>query len=376
MIKRMIIMLFLCALVLGGLFGFKMFGKKMMMAHMAGMANPVHTVSTITAKSTDWQSEIKAVGTLRAAKGADISAEVIGTVEHVFMESGQDVDEGTILLQLRSADDFANLQALIAQTRLAELTVERDAKQLKVQAISQATYDTDIAALENLKAQVEAQKVLLQKKTIAAPFAGRLGLRKVDVGQYLAAGTPIVTLQQMDPIYLDFFVPQQNLSSITVGQKIVARTDAIAEQSFEGEISAIESKVDEATRNIQVRATFKNPDKTLRPGMFATATLAQGEPQKYVTLPQAAITFNPYGSTVYVVKKDGTDDKGSPILKATMTFVKTGLTRGDQVAVLEGIKDGDEVVTAGQMKLQNGSLVAINNSVQPTNDAAPAPVDK
>ncbi|MDD3181632.1 MAG: efflux RND transporter periplasmic adaptor subunit [Alphaproteobacteria bacterium] len=376
MIKRMIIMLFLCALVLGGLFGFKMYGKKMMMAHMAGMANPVHTVSTINAKPTDWQNEIKAVGTLRAAKGSDISAEVVGTVEHIFMESGQDVDEGTVLLQMRSADDYANLQALIAKTRLAQLTVDRDAKQLKVQAISQATYDTDIATLETLKAEVEAQKVLLEKKTVMAPFSGRLGLRKVDVGQYLAAGTPIVTLQQMDPIYLDFFVPQQDLSNINVGQKIMARTDAIAGQTFEGEITAIESKVDEATRNIQVRATFKNQDKTLRPGMFATATLAQGTPQRYLTLPQSAITFNPYGSTVYVVKKDGTDDKGRPVLKAMMAFVKTGLTRGDQIAILDGIKDGDEIVTAGQMKLQNGSLVTINNNVQPKNDAAPAPVDK
>lgn len=376
MIKRMIIMLLLCGLVFGGVFGFKMFGMKMMMQHMAAMGNPVHTVSTATAKMDQWQQEIKAVGTLRAAKGSDLSPEVAGTVENVFMESGQDVTEGTVLMQMRSAEDYAKLQSLIANTRLAELTVDRDQKQLKVQAISQATYDADIANLESLKSQVEAQKALLEKKTMTAPFSGRLGIRKVDVGQYLSPGTPVITLQQLDPIYLDFFVPQQSLAQLQVGQKVIARSDAAPNKIFEGEITALESKIDEATRNIEVRATFKNPDKTLRPGMFASATIASGAPQSLVTLPQTAITFNPYGSTVFIVNEDGKDDKGNKKLAVKMAFVKTGLTRGDQIAILEGLKEGDEVVTAGQLKLHNGSLVTINNTLQPTNDANPTPVDK
>ena len=373
MIKRMSIMLFCCAVVVAVVAGYKWYGGKMMMQAMSGMANPIHTVSTTQAVVTDWQDEIKAVGTLRAAKGTDLAPEVAGTVENIFLESGQDVTEGAVLLQLRSAEDFAKLQSLIANTRLAELTVERDEKLLKVQAISQATYDTDIAALESLKAQVEAQKALLEKKTISAPFAGQLGLRKVDVGQYLNAGTPIVTLQQLDPIHLDFFVPQQSLSRMIVGQKLVAKSDAQEGKLFEGEITAIESKVDENTRNIEVRATFRNPEKTLRPGMFATATITKGEPQKFITLPQTAISFNPYGSTVYVVKR-ATAAEGEK-MTVQMAFVKTGLTRGDQVAVLSGVKEGDEVVTSGQMKLHNGSSVAINNSVQPTNDPAPEPKD-
>jgi len=376
MIKRMIIMLLACVLVLGGVFGFKMFGMKMMMQHMAAMGNPVQTVSTIKAVMQDWQAEIKAVGTLRAAKGADLAPEVAGVVENVFMESGQDVTEGTVLLQMRSADDYAKLQSLLASQRLAELTVQRDEKQLKAQAISQAIYDTDIASLENLKAQVEAQNALLTKKTISAPFAGRLGLRKVDVGQYLNAGTPIITLQQLDPIYLDFFVPQQTLAQIQLGQKIVARTDAAPDKTFEGEITAIEAKVDENTRNVEVRATFKNPDKTLRPGMFATATIANGTPQSFVTLPQTAITINPYGNIVYVVKEDGVDQAGKPKLSASTVFVQTGLTRGDQIAVTSGVQVGDEIVSAGQLKLHNGSLVTINNKIQPANDAAPVPTDK
>lgn len=375
MIKRMIIMLLLCGLIFGGLFGFKMFGKKMMMQAMAGMANPVQTVSTAKTSLQDWTQEIKAVGSLKAARGSDLSPEVAGTVENIFMESGQDVVEGTVLLQLRSASDYATLQSLIANQRLAELTVERDRKLLEVKAISQATFDNDIANLESLKAQVEAQNATLQKKTITAPFSGRLGIRKVDVGEYLAAGTAIVTLQQLDPIHLDFFVPQQSISQVKVGQKIQATTDALPGKFFDGEITAINAKVDEATRNIEVRATFANPEKLLLPGMFATAFVTHGAPEKRLTVPQTAITFNPYGSTVYVVK-DGTDDKGKKALTAQMVFVKTGATRGDQVVVTEGLKEGDEVVTAGQLKLRNGSLIAVNNKVQPLNDANPKPQEQ
>jgi len=376
MMKRMIIMILACTVVLGGVFGYKMFGNMMMMKYMAGMSNPTFTVSTIKAEKDTWQREIKAVGTLRAAKGADLAPEVAGTVENIFMESGQDVPEGAVLLQQRSTEDYARLQALVASTRLAELTLQRDAKQIKAQAISQATYDADIANLETLKAQMEAQNALLEKKTLTAPFAGRLGLRKVDVGQYLNAGTPVVTLQQLDPIYLDFFVPQQTLSQMSIGQKIVATTDGVQGKTFEGEITAIEAKVDEATRNIAVRSTFRNPEKTLRPGMFATATISSGEPETLITLPQTTITFNPYGSTVYIVKQDGTDDKGQPKLIANMAFVETSLTRGDQIAVTKGVREGDEVVTAGQLKLRNGASVVINNSIVPLNDANPMPEDK
>ena len=376
MIKRMIIMFVACAVVIGAVFAYKTFGHMMMMKYMGAMSNPTFTVSSIKASKQDWQQEIKAVGTLRAVMGADIASEVAGTVENIFMESGQDVEAGAVLLQLRSAEDFAKLQALIANTRLAEMTVQRDEKQIKLQAISQAVYDADRANLENLRAQMEAQKALLEKKTLTAPFSGRLGIRKVDVGQYLNPGLPVVTLQQLDPIYLDFFVPQQSLPLVKIGQKIVATTDAVQGQTFEGEITAIDAKVDEATRNISVRASFKNPEKTLRPGMFATATIASGEPQSLITLPQTAITFNPYGSTVYIIKPDGTDDKGQPKLVANMAFVETGLTRGDQIAILKGVAEGDEVVTAGQIKLRNGANVAINNSVVPKNDASPMPTDK
>ncbi|MGE4352335.1 MAG: efflux RND transporter periplasmic adaptor subunit, partial [Bdellovibrionales bacterium] len=273
MIKRMIIMLVLCGLVFGGVFGYKMYGAKMMMAQMALMGDTAQTVSTIVAEPTAWQDDLKAVGSLRAAKGADIAPEVAGTVKNIFMESGQDVTEGMVLAQLDSAEDYAKLQSLIANLRHAEITLERDKKQIKVQAISQATFDADIATYEDLKAQVEEQKAVLEKKTIVAPFSGRLGIRQIDVGQYLNAGTTIVNLQQMDPIYFDFYLPQQNMSSVKEGQKVSLITDAVPGKTFEGTIKALEAKVDENTRNIAVRATFANPDKLLRPGMYATATI-------------------------------------------------------------------------------------------------------
>ncbi len=371
MFKRMFIMLLLCGLVLGGVFGFKMYGMKMMMQHMAAMGSPPQTVSTIKVAYDSWEQELRAVGTLRAVKGTDVAAEVAGTVENIFVDSGQDVEEGTLLLQLRSQEDQAQLAALEANLRLAELTLARAQKQIAVKAISQAAADEALASFESLTAQVAQQKALLEKKAILAPFAGRLGLRLVDVGQFLAVGTPLFTLQQLDPIYVDFSVPQQDLPKLAVGQKIGAQTDAFPDKVFEGKISAIDAKIDESTRNVNVRATMSNPDKLLRPGMFATVALQIGEPEKFLTLPQTSITFNPYGSTVFLAKK-GKD--GS--LQASMSFIKTGATRGDQVAVLSGIEEGDEVVTSGQLKLRNGTPLAVNNKVQPSNDPAPAPEDK
>lgn len=369
MIKRMIFMFFLCALILGGAFAYKIYGGMMMMKHMATQTAPTQSVSTIKAEKQEWQNEIKAVGTLVAAKGTDIAPETQGLVESLAFESGQDIEAGAPLLQLRSAEERASLAALESQLKLATLTVERDDKQIKARAISQATYDADKANFDNLQAQVNKQKAVLEKKDIRAPFAGRLGLRHVDIGQYISAGTSVVTLQQLDPLYLDFTLPQQSLTSINLGQKITAHTDAFSDRTFEGVITAIDAKVNETTRNINVRATIPNPEKILLPGLFAGLTLTVGTPAQYLTLPQTAITFNPYGSTVYVVEKDGEK------LTAKMAFVKTGLTRGDQVAVLDGIKEGDEIVTAGQVKLRNGSPIAVNNNILPKNNPAPTPQD-
>ena len=336
---------------------------------MASLANPPQTVSTVTAGLQDWQPQVEAVGSLRAVNGADLSLEVSGIVDQIDFNSGDDVAAGAVLLRLRSADDEAKLQALQATADLAQVTYDRDVKQWKAQAISQATVDSDTFNLKNARAQVEQQKAMLDKKVLRAPFAGHLGIRAVDVGQYLNAGTTVVTLQALDPIYADFFLPRQALDQVKIGQAISAKVDTYPDQHFAGKITAINPQVDTSSRNVQVRATLGNANRRLLPGMYATVDIDIGSPQRHITLPQTAIAYNPYGSTVFLVEQEGS------ARSAQQTFVTTGAKRGDQVAVLSGVKEGDVVVTAGQMKLRNGSPVMIDNKVQPTSDAAPTPAD-
>jgi membrane fusion protein (multidrug efflux system) len=310
-------------------------------------------------------------------RGADLSIEVSGVVDSISFNSGDDVEQGAVLLKLRSEDDAAKLESLQATAQLNQINYDRDQKQLKIQAVSQANLDTDAANLKNANAQVAQQQAILDKKTLRAPFAGHLGIRAVDLGQYLSAGTAIVTLQALDPIFLDFFVPQQAIDQVRLGQTVAVKIDAYKDQTFNGEITALNPKVDASSRNVQVRATLKNADHRLLPGMYATVAIATGAPQNYITLPQTSITYNPYGNTVYIVDSKGADAAGKPQLIARQTFVTTGPTRGDQVAVLKGVNDGDMIVTAGQIKLHNGSTVLIDNSISPTADAAPnVPLDR
>jgi membrane fusion protein (multidrug efflux system) len=375
--KRMVIMLIAVAVVFGGIFGFQAFKAMMIKKFMSSMAQPPQTVTALKAANSQWQPNLEAVGSLRAVKGADLSLEVSGVVDTISFNSGDDVNEGTLLLKLRSDDDQAKLESLQATADLNQITFDRDQKQFKLQAVSQATIDTDAANLKNAQAQAAQQQAILDKKTLKAPFTGHLGIRAVDLGQYLGAGTVIVTLQALDPIFVDFFVPQQAVDQLKLGQAISVKIDAFKDQTFPGEVSAINPKVDTSTRNVQVRATLKNADHKLIPGMYATVDISTGAPQNYVTLPQTAITYNPYGDTVYIVDEKGKDAGGKPQLVARQNFVTPGATRGDQVAILKGVNEGEMVVTSGQIKLHNGSIVLIDNSVQPTADASPnVPLDR
>jgi membrane fusion protein, multidrug efflux system len=377
MIKRMVIMLVVVAVVFGGVFGFQAFKGAMTKNFMSSMSNPPQTVTTTKANSSQWQPKIEAVGSLRAVKGADLSLEVAGVVDEIAFNSGDDVEAGAELLKLRDADDRAKLDSLKATAELNEITYQRDQKQFQLQAVSQATIDTDAANLKNAKAQVAQQQAILDKKFLRAPFAGHLGIRAVDLGQYLGAGTTIVTLQALDPIFLDFFVPQQAIDQVKIGQQVTVKIDAYKDQTFTGEISALNPKVDASSRNVQIRATLKNADHKLLPGMYATVEIPTGGPQNLITLPQTAIAYNPYGDTVYIVDTKGNDANGKPQQVARQTFVTTGATRGDQVAVLKGVNEGETVVTSGQIKLHNGSTVLIDNTVAPTADASPnVPLDR
>jgi membrane fusion protein (multidrug efflux system) len=375
--KRMVIMLAAVALVFGGVFGFQAFKAAMIKKFMSQMAQPPQTVTAGKATFSAWQPKIAAVGTLRAVKGADLSLEVSGVVAEIAFNSGDDVDAGAMLLKLRDDDDVAKLQSLQATAELNEITYERDQKQFKLQAVSQATLDTDAANLKNAKAQVAQQKAIVDKKYLRAPFAGHLGIRAVDLGQYLGAGAVIVTLQALDPIFLDFFVPQQAVDQVKIGQTVAVKVDAYKDRIFSGEIAAVNPKVDASSRNVQIRATLKNAEHRLLPGMYATVEIPTGAPENLITLPQTAITFSPYGDTVYIVDDKGAGADGKRELVARQSFVTTGSTRGDQVAVLKGVSAGDLIVTSGQLKLHNGSAVVIDNTVAPTADAAPnVPLDR
>ncbi len=374
MIKRMAVMLVLIGVVFGGIFGFQAFKSKMIRKYMSA-PQPPQTVSATKVAFEQWQTEERAVGTLRAVRGADLAPEVAGVVQAIHFQSGEQVKAGTPLLQLNADADVASLKALEAAAALAENTYRRDTEQFKVKAVSQATLDADAAAVKSTKAQVEAQQALVAKKLIRAPFGGRAGIRAVDLGQYLSPGTKIVTLQALDPVFVDFLVPQTLLERYTVGQKVVLTADGFPGQKFEGRVSALDSKVDAATRNVKVRATVRNPKQRLLPGMFATVETALGGPARLLTLPQTAISFNPYGNTVFVLEeKKGAD--GKMALVAQQKFVTTGATRGDQIAVLAGLKEGDTVVTSGQIKLRSGAVAVVNNDIQPSNQAAPRPVDE
>jgi membrane fusion protein (multidrug efflux system) len=376
MIKRMILMLIVVGLVFGGVFGFQAFKGAMIKKFMSTMAAPPQTVSTATATMEEWQPRIEAVGSMRAVNGADLAFEVSGIVKELHFNSGDDVAAGAVLLTLRADDDMSKLEALQATAALNEINYERDQQQFKIKAVSQATIDADAANLKNARAQVAEQKAVVEKKTLRAPFAGHLGVRAVDLGQYIGAGTTVVTLQSLDPIYADFFVPQQTLNQVRLEQKLTIKIDTYPDQDFVGTITAINPKVDPATRNVQVRATLKNPDRRLLPGMYATVSIAAGDRQQYVTLPQTAVTYNPYGETIFVVDDKGPDEKGQPQLIAHQTFVVAGPTRGDQVAIMSGVSEGQTVVTAGQVKLHNGTPLLIDNAIRPTADANPLPVDQ
>lgn len=375
MAKKMVIMLIVVGGIFGGIFGYKAFQSYMMKKYMSAGGAPAVTVSVAKAETSEWQPQISAVGSLRAKLGVDVTAEVAGLVQSVNFKSGEAVKAGDVLVQLNADTDKAQLQTLAAALELSQSVYERNKKQFQAQAISQAALDSDAADLKVKQAQVAQQQAQMIKKTIRAPFAGKLGISPVNPGQYLNPGDKIVTLQALDPIYIDFYLPQQELARLAAGQAVAAVTDTYPNKKFPGKITAISPKVDRETRNVQIEAVLANPHHELLPGMYATLRVQAGRAQRYLTIPRTAVTFNPYGETVYLVEEKGAAKDGKPSLAARQVFITSGPARGDQVAVLKGIGEGDRVVTGGQMKLKSGSPVVIDNTVQPLNDPHPAPKD-
>jgi len=332
-------------------------------------------VSTVHAVRSPWQAQVRAVGTLHAVDGADLASEVAGIVTQIAFKPGEDVAKGQLLIQLRDDSDRAQLVALRATAEQNTLTYKRNVALAQTNAISKQAMDQATANWKSAVAQADSQAATVEKKAIRAPFAGRVGIRLVDVGQYVNAGTALVTLQQLDPIYVDFTVPQQLAAVLKPGDPLALTSDAVPGKSFKGHIVALDPKIDPATRNVRVRAEVTNDGKTLIPGMFANVVTETGGSRPQLTLPQTAVTYNPYGDVVYVVTP-AKNEKGKDILVANQRFVTVGDTRGDQVAVLSGITEKDVVVSSGQLKLKNGAVVFVNNSVRMPNDAAPNPIQQ
>jgi membrane fusion protein (multidrug efflux system) len=376
MTKRMLIMLLAVGLLFGGIFGYKAFMSQMIKKSMSSMQAPPVTVTTIKAEYLPWQPQLKSVGSLRAVRGVEVTSEISGLVRTIHFKSGDEVNTGQLLIQLNADSDIAQLRALEAAAELANTVHERDKKQFAVQAVSQVILDADAADLKGKRAQVAQQSALVDKKSIHAPFSGRLGISTVNPGQYLNPGDKIVTLQSLDLLYLDFHLPQQELSRIALGQKVIASTDSYPGRTFSGKITAVNPRVDPDTRNFQVEATISNLKRELLPGMYATVQINAGSVKRALTVPQTSVIYNPYGETAFIVEANGKGPDGKPTLTAKQTFVTVGEKRGDQVEILKGIKEGDTLVTSGQLKLKNGSVVIINNKVQPSNEASPAPVDE
>jgi len=377
MAKRMIIMLTSVGLLLSALVGFNLFKAHMFAKFMAGNAAPPAVVSAVVAGYQSWQPQLAAVGSLRAVRGVDVTTEVAGLVREVAFNSGQEVKAGQVLLRLNADADVALLHSLQASADLAQTVYERDKAQYDIQAIAKAQLDADAADLKSRRAQVAQQAALVAKKTIHAPFSGRLGITTVNPGQYLNPGDAIVTLQAIDPIYADFYLPQQQFGKLAIGQNVAVDANAFGGQTFSGKIKSVSPRIDSATRNVQVEASVDNHERKLLPGMYANVKIDTGAQQRYLTLPQTAITYNPYGATVFVVKP-GTqpDAHGKTLPVAQQVFVTPGPTRGDQVAILKGVEAGMQVVTSGQLKLKSGTPLIIDNRVQPADSPNPTPQEQ
>ncbi len=370
MAKRMILMLTVTVAVLAVL-GFLKFQQFQAAASQAaGFQPPPEAVTTIVAQPEQWPDTLAVIGTTAAVQGVTVSADLPGLVARISFESGRAVSQGDVLVELDTREEQAQLTAAEARRELARLNFERMQALVVDGAISRADYDQAAAEQKSTDARVGEIKAVIARKTIRAPFSGVLGIRQVNLGQYLSAGDPVVPLQSLHPIYVNFGVPQQDTARVRVGGRIRVTADDLSGVEFTGRVTAVDSVISQETRNVQVQATVPNPGGKLRPGMFVQTSVVTGATRSNVSLPASAISYAPFGDSVFVV----TDMKGAGgqlYRGARQQFVKLGPSRGDRVAVLSGVNAGDEVVTSGTFKLRNGAAVHVNNAVQPANSASP-----
>ena len=373
MAKRMWLMLLVVGLFVAAIGTYKFLQIRAAIAQGSSYQPPPETVTTIVAQSVEWSGSLTAIGTVEAVHGVMVSADLSGKVKSVEFTSGRHVRQGQVLVRLDTSTERAQLAQAEAQRDLAQLNIERAKKLLERGVIAQAEFDRMQAEARTSEAAVNAAEAVISRKTIRAPFSGVIGIRQVDLGQHLNEGDPIAPLQTLDPIYVNFTLPQQDANKLKPGSVVRVAADSI-QGGLQGTVTAVNSVIDEATRNVTVQASFKNPGAKLRPGMFVDVAVDLGSREKVIALPQTAINFAPYGNSVYVVEEKKSP-KGQPYKGVTQRFVKTGMNRGDQVAVLSGIKPGEEVVTSGVFKLRPDAAVTVNNKIVPANSPNPKPED-
>ena len=375
--------LLITVLVFGGVFAVWAVMQAGMNRFFDDMPQPPVSVATFDARAEQWSGRLEAVGTLAAVNGTDVTTEAGGVVQKIAFEAGQPVSAGTLLVELNSAAELASLEALEASAKLATVQAERWRTLGADRLVSQAEVEERATQAATAHAQAESQRALIAQKRIRAPFDGELGIRRVNLGQYVAPGDPIVSLQSLDPVFLDFTLPEQELGQVREGMTVRARVDSLDGREFAGTVTAIEPAVDPATRNFRVQATLDNPERLLRPGSFARVQFEVGQDEDVVVIPQTAVAFNPYGNVVYLVvpapegeAATAQDEAEGPNLIARQRFVTTGRTRGDMIEVTRGLEPGETVVNGGLLRLRNDAAVVVNNEVQPSADEDPQPANR
>ncbi|WP_192037038.1 efflux RND transporter periplasmic adaptor subunit [Halomonas sp. YLGW01] len=363
---RLAIVILVLAAVLGSIFGWKYLKMQEMGAQNA-QAQPPTPVEAVTLETQTWRPALGSVGSLRAINGVEVANEVAGVVSEVAFESGQGVSQGDVLIRLEDSVDRAALAALEARAQLANETYQRYSNLLPRNAVSQSQFDEARANYQAARADAEQQRAQLEKKTIRAPFDGVVGLRHVDLGEYIAVGTPIVNLNMLDPIHVDYSVPERDLGRVTAGRRIELSVAAYPERVFHGEVLAIAPSINESSRTLNVRAQLDNADAALRPGMFAEVSTLSAESREVLTLPRTALSFNTYGVFVFRVVEN---DQGQTI--ASRQQVTTGSTRGDTTEIIEGLSAGDQVVATGLLRLRDGQPIKMTSPEDSANQASAA----
>lgn len=364
MSKPMKKMLLIVGIVFGLIFSVYVVKKLLFIYFMSSYQPPPVTVSSSKVVTKNWQSYLTSVGTVTAINGVEISSEIPGIVQEIRFESGQSVKQGDVLVVLNTGIENAQLKDAQSKLKLAQMNYDRN-KALSVKnAVSASALDTVFAQLQQAQAELEGIQAKIKQKTVTAPFAGKIGIRLVNLGEYVSAGTAMASLQSLDPLYVRFTLPEQYVSELYLQQPVEVSFNIAGGKSFQGTITGINSKVDQTTRNILVQATIPNKELQLYPGMFSMVKIFLREHKNVLTLPQTTISYSLHGDSVFLIKTEGKDKDGKPILKAYREYVKTGERRGSEIAILEGIKAGDHVVTSGQLKLQNGTHVVIDDKVE------------